>query len=81
MSPADDDELSGPERAEELTRDAWKRAMTPAELWAMPVHQLLFAWYKQPDEVPRELLEIVAEQNEGKLKPFIPSWLLSQYRR
>ncbi len=80
MSRETDEEVSGEERAEELTRDAWKRGISPKELWATPVHQLLFVWFRQPDEVPAEKLEIVSEGNQRLLRPFIPSWLMPEYR-
>lgn len=81
MSPGDEDEESGDERAEDLTRDAVKRGISPAELWAMPIHQLLFAYFKQPSESPQGALEIVTMQNQKRRRPFIPQWLMPQLRR
>lgn len=80
MVATDEDEIGGEERAEELTRDAWKRGISPKELWSTPIHQLIFVWYRQPDEISAPALEIITEQNQGKARPVFLANLLPEYR-
>lgn len=72
----------GGERAEKLTRDAWKDGVTPAQLWAMPTAHLRFLFFEADpvEESAGDLLDDLVRNNAGKPRPLIPMWLMPERR-
>lgn len=70
----------GDERVAKLTIDVCKYGLTPAALWSMPVHQLLFMYFIPPNLAESEpsILEKVINLNTGKAVPFVPKWLFAK---
>ncbi len=73
----------GEVRVADLTKDVCRasyHAIFPATLWAMPVHQLLFLYFKPPNRAESEpdIVDKVIQGNIGKEKPFIPRWLFAK---
>lgn len=72
----------GDERAEKLTRDAWKDGVTPSQLWAMPVAHLRFLFFEADPvgELELDLLADLTRDNAAKTRPHIPGWLMPERR-
>lgn len=68
-----DDELT-----EKLTKKGIECGIMPAQLWAMPTIHIRFMFFDPPSDDNSDRLAVLAEQNAGRAKPFIPLWFFSE---